>query len=206
MTLPVVLSALALCVSVSSFFFFRRYIKRKVAVSQQLAEYRDAVAQLNAGIDTVTDRDLRLVEERIKTLRKLLEETDRRIKVYVQEIRRDRNAEMPHDSLGRSVRASGEPVPAPAPQEQPLLFSAEQEAEASAPGGKNPEDKPGPAQLQAETEAREAEAPPDKSELKARIARMAAEEVPAHEIASGLGISVAEVELAMDLMNRPVDT
>ncbi|MCL2600369.1 MAG: hypothetical protein FWD88_04225 [Treponema sp.] len=211
MTTPLVLSALSLCVSVSCFFFFRWYIRRETSAAKQLEVYRKEVGGLIASIDTVTDRDSLLVEERVKILRKLLEDTDKRMAVYVKELERGRSSEVLYDSLGRNTLDSGpsqqaEPGPEPAPRgEGAKPIAAETPA-----GGKKQKNKnrrTGPA----ETAAPENTAPPtglppgpiDKSRLKAQIAEMSARGTPAHEIATNLGISVAEVDLALNLLNRP---
>jgi hypothetical protein len=71
-------------------FFFCWYIKRKISFQGILPEFRKEVYNLIAEIDTVTDRDLNLVEERIKTLKKLIEDTDQRITAYKRELQQDK--------------------------------------------------------------------------------------------------------------------
>jgi hypothetical protein len=92
MTTPVVISVITLCLCISGFFFFRWYIARKIAASSLLADYREEVYRLIAEIDAAADRDSLLVEERIKTLKQLLEDTDQRISVYMREMQRSQNS------------------------------------------------------------------------------------------------------------------
>jgi len=211
MMVPIVVSVLSLCVSVASFLFCRWYIKRKTAAAQLLADYRDEVGRLIAEIDKATDRDSLLVEERIKVLRKMLEDTDKRISVYIREARRSRDGEAMYASLGRGIRAALDSrLPQP---EQPSLFPSEagfvQEAvrmappqyEIAPPLDKTRGGKSGYAQPPEETDEQDKFA---KSRLKMQIAEMAAQGVPSHEIASKFGISNAEVDLALNLLDRSV--
>ncbi|MCL2192757.1 MAG: hypothetical protein FWB78_05105 [Treponema sp.] len=214
MTIPFILSGLSLCVSVLSFFFFRWYIKRKTAATQLLADYRDEVGRLIAEIDTATDRDSLLVEERIKILRKMLEDTDRRIATYVRELQRSRDGEAMYTSLGRGIRSALDSRPTPKGAE--LLQP--QEA-ASLPPQEEAEPIVEVVHLSETNETTETTVesddrhddevrqepltlPFEKSRIKVRIAEMSARGIPTQEIASKLGISIAEVDLALSLLNR----
>ena len=221
--IPVVFSVISLCVSVFCVFFFRWYIKRQTAATRLLADYKDEVDRLIAEIDIATDRDSQLVEDRIKILRKLLEDTDRRIATYIRELQRSRQGEAMYASLGRGIRAALDSRPLV--QEQPLLPQAEadlvQEAvsgEVAEPQGETAVSEPIAATALEDTGAQEEVPPPmvlptslpkalpsKKSKLKAQIAEMAARDIPPQEIASKLGISLAEVDFALNLLNRPAD-
>jgi len=185
--MQLVLSGLSLGLSVSAFFFFRWYIRRETAATKLLADYRDEVGRLLAEIDAATDRDSRLVEERIKILRKMLEDTDRRIATYVRELQRSRNGEALYTSLGRGIRSALDSRPAPKIAEPVVAEEAPDETAGS------------PA---TETDVDEITLPFEKSRIKVKIAEMSADGVPAHEIASKMGISIAEVDLALSLLNR----
>ena len=220
---PVVVSMISLCVSVLSFFFFRRYIRRQTAATRLLADYRDEVGRLIAEIDAATDRDSLLVEERIKILRKLLEDTDRRIATYVRELQRSRKGEAMYASLGRGIRAALDTRPVA--QEQPPVLLAEPvpSQDGASDAAPVPMEETNPAgetsesvAASAETVAQENLPPPmalptalpkalpsTKSKLKAQIAEMSARDIPPQEIASKLDISLAEVDFALNLLNRP---
>ncbi|MDR1375073.1 MAG: hypothetical protein LBJ24_08900 [Treponema sp.] len=81
--------------------FFFIYIRRRTAAERLLAEFREEVDKLTAEIDAITDRDAQLVEDRVKTLRALLEDADHRIALYARELNRRRNEESAYAALGR---------------------------------------------------------------------------------------------------------
>ncbi|MDR2020761.1 MAG: hypothetical protein LBQ14_08365 [Treponema sp.] len=99
MTLAVLFSAASLLLC--GFFFI--YIRRRTGAERLLAEFREEVDKLIAEIDAVTDRDARLVEDRVKTLRALLEDADRRITLYARELNRRRSEESAYAALGRKA-------------------------------------------------------------------------------------------------------
>jgi len=223
MTVAIVFSVISLCVSVLSFFFFRWYIRRETAVTQQLEVYRKEVDGLIAAIDTVTDRDSMLVEERVKTLKKVLEDTDKRIAVFLREVQRNRSGEALYDSLGRGIRAALDSRPHS--KEQPSLFPAEpmsppgatprvtmpvaetsaateNEVHHVAEEAADKKQKSKPKRTQALTE-KGMDEKSARSKLKVQIAEMSASGTPPQEIASTLDISIAEVDLAINLLNRP---
>ncbi|MDR2717745.1 MAG: hypothetical protein LBB89_06765 [Treponema sp.] len=189
MTIPLVLSAISLCLCVSGFFFFRRYIERKTAARELLADYRAEVYRLIAEIDAAADRDSLLVEERIKTLKTILDDTDRRISVYMRELQRSRAGEAMYASLGRGIRAAldSRPVPVepPVSEEPPIPQKPQLQEPAVSP--------PPPAAVKRK---------PKKTKIKVQIAEMSAQGLSPAEIASRLNLSLAEVDLALNLLRR----
>ena len=195
--IPLILSLISFCLCVFFFFFFRRYIQQKTSARELLADYRSEVHNLIADIDTATDRDSLLVEERIKTLKQLLEDTDRRISVYMRELQRSRNGEMMYASLGRGIRValdSASPQEAPVTQElfppdalAPQERKEEQEIKIAAVDSRLPIGRKRK----------------QKTKLKTQIAEMSAKGLGPQEIASRLGLSLAEVDLALNLLNPP---
>jgi len=183
------------------FFYIKWYIKRKVSATELLAEYRSEVYRLNADINAVTDRDLMLVEDRIKKLKEILEDTDKRVKVYVQELDRSRTGEALYTSLGRGIRAAlktpseSSPIPNHEPElstQMPKLALVRQDS--------IPAPVPPPARAPASAPA-SAQKPPSKRQIRAQIDELVKEGISPADIASRLGISIAEVDLAMNLMN-----
>jgi hypothetical protein len=198
MTISFVLSVASLILVVLSFFFFRWYIARKTAARELLADYRAEVYRLIAEIDAAADRDSLLVEERIKTLNKLIEDTDRRIGVYMREMQRSRNGEAMYASLGRGIRAaldSRQTQLELIPQETP---AQEQKAETPPPAPPPQEAPPPPPPEEPPSKKRGVKKP----KVKIQIAELAAQGVPAQKIASRLKLSIAEVELALNLLHR----
>jgi DNA-binding NarL/FixJ family response regulator len=187
-----ILSTASLVLCVLFFLYFRWYLKRRTALRGRdaaetlLAEYRAEVYRLIADIDAATDRDALLVEERITSLRKLLEDTDRRIAVYVRELNRSRSGEALYTSLGRGIRAALEPQiqpPPPGPAEEAP------QAQSAAAAGKKRKTRP-PTAAGA------------KPQLKTHIAELAAQGLSPGEIASRLDISLSEVDLALSLLGK----
>jgi len=202
MTTSIVIAIISLCLCVSGFFFFRWYIAKKIAASSLLADYRDEVYHLIAEIDAATDRDSLLVEERVKTLRQLIEDTDRRISVYMREMQRSRDGQAMYASLGRGIRAALDSRPAngePKPPEQGE--SAERPAEKAAPSASQSSAKT-PAAHKRGIKKHPAQKSPEKPRIKVQIAELSAQGLAPSEIASRLGLSLAEVDLALNLLHR----
>ncbi|MDR2052287.1 MAG: hypothetical protein LBP80_02655 [Treponema sp.] len=110
MTTALILSAGSLILCGFSFVFFLNYLKRRTGrdriLSELLADLREEAAKIERAINAVTDRDVTLVEDRVKTLRALLEDTDRRIAVYVREFERRRSQEETFDALDREAASN----------------------------------------------------------------------------------------------------
>jgi len=162
------------------FFYFKWYIKRRTAAEELLAEYRDEVYRLIADIDNATDRDSRLVEDRIKNLKALLDDTDKRIAVYLRELDRSRTGEALYASLGRGIRAA--------------LNTPQATATMSAPE-KQPTAVETPQAPSAETVPKA----PSKRQIRDQIAGLAGQGLSPAEIASRLNLSLSEVDLALNL-------
>jgi hypothetical protein len=206
MTLSLIFSASSLILCGFFFIYFRSYIRRKTAAEQLLADYRTEVHRLIAEIDAATDRDSLLVEERIINLRKLLEETDRRLSVYVRELERSRSSEAAYLKAGRSAglgpAAEARPGKAAIPPNN--LPDAPQSVPAKpldAPPAEPSARAPVPAAQDAPQERAQI-APEKERPLRERIADLAAEGLSPEQIAAELDLSFSEVDLALNLLNR----
>lgn len=105
-----------------TFLYFRAYLSRRTGAGRILAELREEVEKLVSEVDLATDRDVTLVEDRIKTLRSLLEEADKRIGTMKREAERRLSEERAYTELGRratSLRYDGGASPAATPSTQP---------------------------------------------------------------------------------------
>jgi len=239
-TISFVISIISLSLCVSGFFFLRWYISQRTDASRLLEEYRDEVHRLISEIDAATDRDSRLVEERIKNLRTLLDDTDKRISVYTRELQRSRNSEAIYKKLGRGIREALDSIPAasenpltsasPPPPEELESSTAPETAsmqemeettastettapvEATAPTEINElpftdEEKGSKTRGEKKQKKRKTvkeplpAAHPEKHGKKLQIAQLAIQGLSPPQIASKLGISSAEVELALQLLN-----
>jgi hypothetical protein len=225
--IPLVVSIISLSLCVSGFFFLRWYISHRTDASRLLEEYRDEVHRLISEIDAATDRDSQLVEERIKNLRILLDDTDKRISVYTRELQRSRNSEAIYKNLGRGIREALDSIPAaqtPVVPEAPPADSASS-AESASPAEPalpvktetpaaakinelpfDEEKTPQTGGAKKQKKRKTANTPPqkksaEKSGIKMQIAQMALQGLPPPEIASRLKISLAEVDLALKLLN-----
>jgi hypothetical protein len=202
MTLPLVFSVLSLALCGFFFIYFRRYLERRSSLERLLGEYRNEVLRLIADIDAATDRDSLLVEERIKVLKSLLEDTDRRISVYVRELNRRRDGTALYTNLGRGVKANGA-----APGETAAALAKD-----AAPSGENapvetvrplPENPPAaspPELFPSAPETTPAKDSAGKQPLREKITALAAQGLSPGDIASRLKISLSEVDLALNLL------
>jgi len=191
MNITLIVSIICLSFCFFIFFFFMWYIKRRTSASLFLSEYQNEVYRLIAEIDSATDRDSMLVEDRIKKLKSILEDTDKRIAVYVRELDRSRTGEALYTSLGRGIRAAlNTPVEPPPPQPVPVPPVIVQPVVIQPPPVQEEPPPPEPAP------------PPSRRQLRSEIQTMVNEGISPGEIASRLEISLAEVDLAINLMNR----
>ena len=169
------------------FFYFRWYIKKRTSVSGQLEEYRREVIKLNADINSVTERNLDLIEDKVKKLKEILEETDKRVSVYAGELEKSRRGEALYTSLGRGIRAALRTEEGPAS----ALLSPVRPDVSITPPAKSVQtaaaEEPPPSK------------PPSKRQIRSSIDLLLNEGLSPDQVASRLDISIAEVNLAMNL-------
>jgi len=72
MNISIIFSVANLILWAFTFIYVRSLILKQTSKERILAEFRDEVAHLIADIDAATDRDIALVEDRIKTHKSLL--------------------------------------------------------------------------------------------------------------------------------------
>jgi hypothetical protein len=186
----IILPAVSIGCCLFFFFYFRSFLKRRTSAEELLAEYRAEVYRLIAEIDAATDRDSLLVEERIKTLKALLEDTDKRISVYMRELDRSRAGEALYTSLGRGIRAAIGAAPQVSDRQQTAAESAPAAPAAAPPAPPPPVETAPPA------------GPSAKQQLRAQVAELTGRGLSPAEIASRLGLSLAEVDLALNLLPK----
>ena len=190
--LAVFLSALALVISVFSFFFFRYYLKRRTGQERILSELREEVDNIVLSLDEKTDRDISLIEEREKNLKVLLEEIDKRLRVYIRELEKRREDEAVHAALAPKPQA---------PTYQELgksRYRLSGQAEPETPATEAlPAARPAPA----EEESRRP-VPAASLSVGEQIQELVRAGFTPPVIASRLGLSIAEVEVATALMER----
>ena len=208
--LAFLLSATAFVIAVFSFFFFRAYLKRRTGQERILLEFRGEVNNILKSIDETADRDISLLEEKEKSLKSLLEEIERRHKVYIRDLEKYRDAGEAYSALQQK-----KPPAYAAPEQTPATYyelgknryrgNRFPPAEPSPPGGTQEEKNNAPAnpepgfKLPAFSVSSEADSSPSAEEQISALLRTG---IAIPEIASRLGISIAEVEFAAALLER----
>jgi hypothetical protein len=208
------------------FVYFRAYLRRRTGPEQLLAEFREEVNKLIAEIDAATDKDALLVEERIKTLRSILEEVDKRISVHIREVDRRRFQEEAYAELGRkrSIIGSFPAVTQNMPKAYDLFPSASKkpmqelnafsEKDLSLEGAARPSldktsqdnDRGSPHAAQEPVGPRIVVAPrqiePKPAPLAEQVVELSKAGLSPRLIALRLGVSLSEVELAIAISER----
>ncbi|MDR1257627.1 MAG: hypothetical protein LBJ86_07765 [Spirochaetaceae bacterium] len=184
-------SSAALLVSVVSFFIIFFYVKNRTRPDRIPSETRQETIKIINEIDRITDRDSELIEERVKKLKSLLEDVDRRIALYegltenyrsAEETRKKLNAEKQDAAVASYLGLGKKNYPHESPFTPPPLNVAVTEHGASNTGS----DKAG------DTGA-------DEQSLIRKAAALSASGVPNNEIAKRLHTTVNEVEMALFL-------
>jgi hypothetical protein len=189
------LSTLVLC---AVFFVYAYvYIRRRTSRESILAAYRDEVNRLVAEIDHATDRDTQLVEDRIAALRKILDEADRRIALMSRDMEKRRASADLYTALGaRQGGPSGIPPPGQPPAGTPAGTPAPVRDSPVSPASAAPVSAPPAVGAPAPGQ------PAAPAALTQRVAELARQGFAAELIAARLGLSLAEVELALAVFRR----
>ncbi len=226
------IAALGLILWAFSFLYLRSYLRRRTGVERILSDLREETNKLIAEIDAATDRDVTLVEDRVKALRALIEDADKRVSTFTREVERRGAEERAYAELGRRSKRphpAPEPVqsylpgsaaaPAPVPRTAPVPAMASVAAGAevatgtAAPAGA--EGAEGAEAVPASATAAESAAPaaprffrseteivPKNIPFSERVAELHRAGFSAELIAKRLRSTVAEVDLAIALSGR----
>jgi len=193
-TLLFLFSVTALIISVFSFFYFRSYLKRRTSQERILAELQEEVNFILKSINETTERDITLIEGREKDLKSLLEEIDKRLKIYLREMDHARNAEEVYRELGKNRYKMNRHLARQAAEAENKI-EAQKEAESG-------DAFPLPdfdLKKEADTSPAPQAAAPSIGEQIHSLLRSGLSEAV---IASRLGISIAEVEFASAILER----
>lgn len=206
LTYIVLIICVALCLLM--FFYLSWYVKRRTSAAGLIPEYRNEVYRLIAEIDAATDRDSRLVEERIKKLKEILDEADKRLAVYVKELEKSKAGEALYTQLGRGIKSALNTEidtiqisNSAAPKLSTVRPNVEASGQIYAPPTQQtlPLDSVATAVPVVPRKKAAEQKPPSKRQIRAHIDILINEGLPPEQIAKQLGISIAEVELAMQL-------
>jgi len=189
----------ALCLIM--FFYLKWYIKTKAA-SDGLKEHRTEVAKLIAEINSVTDRNIQLVEDSISRLKKILGDAEKRIEEYKNAIEIKPSSNNLYTNLGLGIRSALK-----APEEQPPYSPPQLRTERPLkPSQLSPAATGGlyetPVNAENKTTARAEppiQKPPSKKQIRNAIDSLVNEGLSPEEIASRLEISMAQVNFALNL-------
>jgi hypothetical protein len=172
------------------FFFTKWYIKKRTSTFGLLPDEKIEVSRLIMEINAVTDRNLLLIEDRIKQLKEILDDTDKRISVYIKELEKSRTGEALYTNLGRGIRAALKTETSVSPHLSAVTPDLEIEPKVTPAVEIQPELQFTRPKLQS------------KRQIRSSIDLLLSEGLPPEEIASRLGISIAEVGLAMNIRQR----
>jgi hypothetical protein len=185
------------------FFYLKWYIKKRTSASG-LEEHRTEAARLIVDINSVTDRNLQLIEDSISKLKKITEETGKRIEDYKNAIEFKPTRDSLYTNLGRGIRAAltntEDKTSAPLQTEHPLqspqlllLNTGElNEIPVKSENKKNVSDLP-------VSKKQTSVKPASKKQIRSDIDLLVNEGLSPEEIAARLDISIAQVNLAMNL-------
>ena len=189
MYLPLLFSVLALGISFFSLLYFKSYLKRRTGQERILSEIREEVSKILRSIDETTDRDISLIEEREKVLKNLLEDIEKRLKVYIREM--DKRHTPPRVDLGIAPanRYPANTQVNTSPENVEAAESSSVPDRTQSPAFRLPSFsvKQGPSSSQTVGE---------------QINELVRAGFSAPVIASRLGLSIAEVEFAVALLER----
>ncbi|MDR2741559.1 MAG: hypothetical protein LBB98_05315 [Treponema sp.] len=110
MIVPLIIAAASLFLSGFSFLFCFAYLKRRTGRERILVELNDEIDKLVRDVNEITNRDILLVEDRVKTLKAFLEDTDRRIALLAGEVSRQQVQEEVYVELGKLRSPITEPA------------------------------------------------------------------------------------------------
>lgn len=98
--MSIVIVVLIQFISFVIIYFYVRHIKNSIT-KQEMAKIREELNLLLVELNQTTDRNITLIEDRINTLKKLVEEADKRIRVLNQEISRKTVESSVYNRLGK---------------------------------------------------------------------------------------------------------
>ena len=185
MNISIIFSVANLILWAFTFIYVRSLILKQTSKERILAEFRDEVSHLIADIDAATDRDIALVEDRIKTLKSLLEDTDKRILAYKKEINRRSVEEQAYAELGRRQGRSTIQVDTTSEQKEDVIPTVPEEP------------IPKPRFIRTERDLK-----PKASSFSDQVLELYEAGFSPELIASKLKVTVAEVDLAINVSGK----
>jgi hypothetical protein len=192
MTLSIIFSAASLLICGFAFIYLQAYLRRRTGAERILADFEEEVNKLIAGIDAAADRDITLLEDKAKSIKTLLETLDRRIAVYARELDRRntqesaRTTEGAYAALGRGLRSTlkvNPPGLADDPAPDPVVPAM-------------PEAAPAPQFIRSPNPVKA------KTPLTEQVLELSRNGFSPDTVAARLGVTLAEVDLALAMAER----
>jgi hypothetical protein len=166
-----------------SFIYFQAYLRRRTGTKRILAEFEEEVNNITATIDAAADRDITLVEERVRSLKALLDTADRRIAAYAREMDSRAAQEAAYAALnpeGPPAKAKADPVARALSGGTIALPLGEGPRFVKSPNPVKPKPRP----------------------LTDRVSELSRNGLSPEAIASRLGVTISEVDLALAVSER----
>ena len=196
---PLLLSAVALLICIFSFLYFRSYLKRRTGQERILLEFREEVDGILKTINETTYRDISLIEEREKNLNKLLSDIDRRLTLYTREMEVRKKAEDAYTALSKTLPPQEKKPETPVER---ALASRGSYLELGKNRYKTPQPAPVLPEIPAIISSEKTPSAPSTISIEEQILSYLQAGLSVPLIASRLGKSIAEVELAAALLER----
>jgi len=194
-----IVSIICLALCFIMFIYLKWYIKNR-AFASEIEEHKTEIARLIVDINSVTDRNLQLIEDSISKLKKISEDAEKRIEEYKNVIEIKPAKDLLYTNLGRGIRRA-----LINPEEQPSLPLRTEHPLQSRQLSLELQSSDEHHKIPAKSESKTAQAappvqkPPSKKQIRGAIDSLANEGLSPEEIASRLDISIAQVNLAMNL-------
>ncbi|MDR1215414.1 MAG: hypothetical protein LBK25_01905 [Treponema sp.] len=177
MAISTIISIIALGLCLLFFISCRAWLKKRTGQDRILTEFHEEVSKLIAEIDAATDRDAMLIEDRIKSLKTLLEDVDKRIILHDEEMMRRQSHVQTYVEMGRKHQFVGETK---------AVIEARQAIDEK------------PTVIHTEI----AQTPPTPKTLPEQVAELSRSGFSSNLIAARLGVSISEVELAIAITGK----
>jgi hypothetical protein len=192
-----IVSLLTLGLCALFFLYCKAYLRRRTGQERILAEFKEEVRKMIADIDAATDRDATLIEDRVKTLKTILNDADKRINLLNQELIRRRADVETYLELGHKAKTR-----------LPVLDALDTEDSFYEKNEKSDKNEEKNASSFIKNEKKD-EPPPEiesmekhKENKRERIAELAKAGFSPRIIAARLGMSESEVEIAIAIAEQ----
>jgi hypothetical protein len=196
MTLSVIFSAASLLICGFAFIYLQSYLRRRTGAERILAEMKEKANEIIAAADIATDRDLTLLEDKAKSIKALLETLDRRIAAYARELERRNTQESALTALGGEAPGSPDPAARNAERAYAALGRGLRSTLKVNPPEPVPEQPAGPRFIRSATPVKV------KTPLTEQVLELSRNGFSPDTIAVRLGITLAEVDLALAMPER----